>query len=238
MMQRIKSGIDGLDEALEGLPTGKTCLLTGDAGSGKTIFGLQFANQCCVNGLKTVYLSTEEIPRDLKLQASSFGWDFEGHEKKGLLTFVEMLGPRMSELESAMSISLEAKKGNFEGLLEAIPEGTQVLVIDSLGSHTAKLTPREFKDRMDLLVYQLNKREITTMLILDSATSKEYNNLALFSVYGAIVLKKRENPYTGRRERVMDVVKMRNTKTPLQLLTFNIGAGGLLISTSDEGYNQ
>jgi KaiC/GvpD/RAD55 family RecA-like ATPase len=33
---------------------------------------------------------------------------------------------------------------------------------------------------------------------------------------------KRENPYTGRRERVMDVVKMRSTKTPTQFMTYEI----------------
>ena len=31
------------------------------------------------------------------------------------------------------------------------------------------------------------------MLILDSATSKEHNDLAMFSVYGAIVLMKKEH---------------------------------------------
>jgi KaiC/GvpD/RAD55 family RecA-like ATPase len=233
-MDRIRTGIKGLDEAVQGLPISRTVLVTGDAGSGKTIFGLQLANECCKNGLRTVFLSTEEEAEDLLAQGESFSWDLRTFEKKKALRFIEMVGPRLLEIESAMSISVRSQKGNFESLLEHVPDDTEVLILDSLGSHTSDLKPTEFKDRLDLMVYRLNKRKISTLLILDSATSKEYNELAMFSVYGAIVLTKRENPYTGRRERVMDIVKMRNTMTPIQLLTFSIRSDGISITSSEE----
>jgi KaiC/GvpD/RAD55 family RecA-like ATPase len=223
---------------IDGLPKGRTVLVTGNAGSGKTILGLQFANECCKKGLKTTYLATEENIGDLELQATSFGWDFVGHAKKGLFKFIELTNQRIQEIEAAASIRIEGKKGGFEGFLNDIPKETQVLVIDSLGSHTMSLSAREFKDRLDVLVHTSNGRSITTMFILDSATSKEYNDLALFSVYGAIVLMKRENPYTGRRERVMDIVKMRNTSTPIQLLTFDIGADGIVITANENGIGK
>ena len=73
----------------------------------------------------------------------------------------------------------------------------------------------------------LKKRNITALVILDSATSKEFNEIALFSVYGALRLMKRENPYTGRRERVMDIVKMRSTKTPTQFMSYEIDDTGI-----------
>ncbi|TMS40472.1 MAG: recombinase, partial [Methanobacterium sp.] len=76
------------------------------------------------------------------------------------------------------------------------------------------------------------KRNITTLLILDSATSDEFNEIALYSVYGAINLMKRENPYTGRRERVMDIIKVRSTKTPTQFLTYEIGSNGIVINSA------
>jgi archaeal flagellar protein FlaH len=233
-MSRVKTGIGGLDKVLEGFPKGRTVLVTGNAGSGKTIFGLQFANECCVNGIKTHYLATEENMSDLELQASSFGWKFDQYKKAGLFNLVELTSTRLQEIEAAASIRYEGKKGGFEELLEMVPSDVKVLIIDSLGSHTTNLTAREFKDRLDLLVHNCNKRGITTMFILDSATSKDYNDLALFSVYGAIVLMKRENPYTGRRERVMDIVKMRNTMTPIQLLTFDIGKSGIMITNTDD----
>ena len=42
-MKKVLTGIPGLDEMLEGgIPQGRTCLLLGGPGTGKTLFGLQF----------------------------------------------------------------------------------------------------------------------------------------------------------------------------------------------------
>lgn len=233
-MERLKTGVSELDVVIGGFPTGKTVLVTGDPGTGKTIFGLQFANACGTQGMKTAYLSTEENASDLRPQGESFGWDIEGLERRGLLRFVELAGYRAEEIKTALSISLEAVKGNFSELLDNLPEDIQVLVIDSLGSSSANLTVFEFRDRFDLLVHNLVRRNITAMVILDSVTSKELNDIALFSAYGAIQLLKRENPYTGRRERVMDIIKMRNTKTPIQLLAYEIGLRGIELTLPGE----
>ncbi len=234
MTERIKTGILELDKIMGGFPAGKTILVTGDPGTGKTIFGLQFTNACCVQGMKTAYISTEENAVDLHLQGRSFGWNLEVFEKNGTLKFMDLEGNRAVEIKTAMSISMEAVKGDFTELAEHLPEGIKVLVIDSLGSHTANLSPYEFRDRFDLLVHNLAKMGITTMVILDSVTSKEFNDIALFSAYGAIQLMKRENPYTDRRERALDIVKMRNTKTPIQLLTFEIGPRGIELTSPGE----
>ncbi len=233
-MARIKTGIAELDRTLGGFPVGKTVLLTGDPGTGKTIFGLQLTNESCGQGLRTVFISTEESADDLRQQGKSFGWELEKFESSGLLRFIELAGHRALEIETGISISMEAVKGNFMELLDKMPEGTQVLVIDSLGSHASNLTAHEFRDRFDLLTYNLARMGITTLIILDNVTSKEFNDIALFSAYGAIQLMKRENPYTGKRERVMDVVKMRNTKTTVQLLSYEINLKGIEIITPIE----
>jgi KaiC/GvpD/RAD55 family RecA-like ATPase len=231
---RIPTGLVILDQQLGGFPIGRTILVTGDAGAGKTIFGLQFTNVCCKAGLRVAHLATEEGPEDLGAQARSFGWDLTRYTEKGTFKLIELSTKRTQDIEAAMTINISLPKGNFDALMQVIPEGTEVLVVDSLGSHSSGLTPSEFKDRLDLLIYTLSKRKITTMLILDSATSKEYNDLALFSVYGAIIMTKRENPYTGLRERVLDIIKMRNTSTPLQLLTFDITTEGIVIRANDK----
>lgn len=233
-MKRIETGISELDKILDGFPVGKTVIVTGDPGTGKTIFGLQFANISCVKGLKTVYISAEENARDLRMQGESFGWDFEDFEQKGVLEFVELVVDRAIEIETAMSLYPNDIKRNFVELLENLPKDTQVLIIDSLGGHAANLMTYEFKDRFDFLVYSLGHKNITAMVILESVLSKEFNELAVFSAYGAIKLMKKDNPYTGRRERVMDIVKMRNTKTPIQLITYDISSGGIVLPTPIE----
>lgn len=229
-MERISTGIEGLDEAIGGFPVGRTIVVTGNAGAGKTILCLQYVYACCAAGLKTVYMASEEEPVDLVEQGSSFGWDLQGFIDDGTLSFMDMATLDEIEVEMAMIISYEAKKGNFVGLLEDLPEGTKAVVVDSLGSYTANLTIHEFKDQFGLLIHGLKQRGITTLVIIDSATSKEFNDMALFWAHGAISLQKRDNPYTGKRERAMDLIKMRNTKTPTELLTYDIGENGLVIS--------
>jgi len=234
-LDRIKTGISVFDEITGGFPAGRTMLITGDAGSGKTIFGLHFAKNSCDQGLKTVYITTEEDAYDLKVQGDSFNWNLENFQENKLLTFIELAGVRARVTEAEISIDIDTMKGSFARILEYIPEDVDVVVIDNLGSYTAKLTPYEFRDRFDHLVFELKKKNITSLVILDSATSNEFNELALFSVYGAIKLMKRENPYTGRRERVMDIVKMRSTRTPTQFMTYEINSNGLeILSRSEE----
>lgn len=226
-MKRIKSGINGIDEITGGFPVGRSMLVTGDAGSGKTILGLQFAKSSSDQGQKTVYITTEEDASDLYTQGETFNWDLQKYRDEGLLSFIELAGVRARVTEAEMSIDIGAMKGNFSKFIKELPEETKTVIIDNIGSYTAKLTPYEFRDRFDLLVYELKKRDITALIILDSATSNEFNEIALFSVYGAIKLMKRENPYTGRRERVMDIVKMRSTKTPTQFMSYEINSDGI-----------
>jgi KaiC/GvpD/RAD55 family RecA-like ATPase len=230
IVKRIKTGIDGIDKFTKGFPEGRTLLITGDAGSGKTILGLQFAYNCCLQNLKTAYITTEEDAEDLYIQSNAFNWDIKGCTDKGILKFIELAKIRAEVTEAEVKIEIESMKGNFAKLLEILPEDTEAAIIDNIGSYTAKLTPYDFRSRLDLLVYELKKRNITALIILDSATSDEFNEIALYSVYGAIKLMKRENPYTGRRERVMDVVKMRSTKTPTQFLTYDINSKGIEIN--------
>ena len=75
---RISSGIPGLDEVLRGgLNKGWTYLVKGEAGCGKTIFGLQFL----LKGLKTkekcVFVSFDETLEEILAQAEEFKWNLE-----------------------------------------------------------------------------------------------------------------------------------------------------------------
>lgn len=230
-MERIKTGIKEIDVIIGGFPRGKTVLISGEPGSGKTILGLQFANQNCLDGKKTVYVTTEEDAAELRLQGKSFGWNFESYEKDGILSFIELAGYRALEIQTSLSINVEAIKGDFTQFSENLPEDTEILILDSLGSHVSNLTISEFRDRLDLLIYNLVRKGITAMILLGGIISKQFIDIAIYSAYGTIHLMKRENPYIGRRERVMDIVKMRNTKTPVQLLSYDISEKGIVVTT-------
>jgi len=90
-MERIKTGIPGLDEIMMGgIPEHQLLLLTGTAGTGKTILSSQYiyhgAKKAGENG---VYLTLEEPPEFIRENLKGFGWDFQSLEKAGKISFIK-----------------------------------------------------------------------------------------------------------------------------------------------------
>ena len=78
--ERVPTGILGLDPLFEGgFPKGRSILVTGEPGTGKTIFSLQFLVEGLARGEKGIYVAADEGPMDILEQAASLGWDLEKH---------------------------------------------------------------------------------------------------------------------------------------------------------------
>ncbi len=83
---KAASGISGFDGMTGGgLPLGRTTLLVGGPGSGKTIFTLQFlihgARHCREPG---IFVAFEESPRNIVANLVGFGWDVDSLMPKKL----------------------------------------------------------------------------------------------------------------------------------------------------------
>jgi circadian clock protein KaiC len=83
---RVPTGIAGFDGLVEGgLPKGRSILITGEPGTGKTIFSLQFLFEGLLRGERGIYVAADEEPMDILEQAASLGWNLEEYvEKKEL----------------------------------------------------------------------------------------------------------------------------------------------------------
>src|SRR5580704_12572747 len=72
---RIKTGVSGLDDILNGgLPKGHLYLVEGDPGTGKTTLALQFLLEGARLGEKGMYVTLSESKRELEQVARSHGW--------------------------------------------------------------------------------------------------------------------------------------------------------------------
>src|SRR5687767_6696710 len=73
---RVETGVTGFDSITNGgIAKGRATLVVGTAGTGKTIFGLQYlAAGARQYGEKGVLVTFEEAPEDLVRNAESFGW--------------------------------------------------------------------------------------------------------------------------------------------------------------------
>jgi circadian clock protein KaiC len=86
-LKKAPSGIAGLDEITGGgLPRGRTTLLLGGPGSGKTVFALQYL----VNGARIyresgIFVAFEETSKSIVANARSFDWKLSQLQPKKLL---------------------------------------------------------------------------------------------------------------------------------------------------------
>jgi circadian clock protein KaiC len=89
------TGIQGFDEITNGgLPSGRTTLVMGGPGCGKTVFALQ----ALVNGARRnkeagLFVAFEESTSQIVANAATFGWDLPGLTKKKLFFLDARLSP-------------------------------------------------------------------------------------------------------------------------------------------------
>ncbi len=82
-LKKTPTGMEGFDEiTLGGLPQGRTSIIMGGPGSGKTVFALQtLINGAHLCGERGIFVAFEENSRSVIANAASFGWDLSDQEK-------------------------------------------------------------------------------------------------------------------------------------------------------------
>jgi circadian clock protein KaiC len=89
-LARVEVGIPGFDELVHGgVPKGRSTLLAGSTGTGKTVFGLQFLAGGASIGESGVLVTFAERPDDLIANAESFGWDLHRLVRERRLAIVD-----------------------------------------------------------------------------------------------------------------------------------------------------
>ena len=138
-LEKTPTGIDGFDEiANGGLPAGRTTLICGRAGSGKTVMALEFL----INGARQfdepgVFIAFEETQEELTQNIASFGVDLGALEKSGKLA-IDHIYVERSEIEETGEYDLE---GLFIRLASAVDSiGAKRVVLDTIEVLFAGLT--------------------------------------------------------------------------------------------------
>jgi len=120
-MKRTKTGIKGLDDLIEGgFPLGNAILITGSAGTGKTILGGQYVYGGARMKEPGVYVTFEQSPEEVLAQWRQF---FKGVDKLVKKGMIRILNP--DPVREALSSMKETRKA-----IEEIQ--ARRVVIDSL----------------------------------------------------------------------------------------------------------
>jgi circadian clock protein KaiC len=130
-LQKAATGIDGLDEITGGgLPRGRTTLVCGSAGCGKTMFAMEFLVRGARQyGEAGVFVSFEESADDLAQNVASLGFDLEALVRRKTL-LIDHIPIVRSEIEETGDFDLEGLFIRLGMAIDAI--GAKRVVLDTL----------------------------------------------------------------------------------------------------------
>jgi len=130
-LSKSPTGILGFDEITNGgLPQGRPTLVCGSAGSGKTLFAMEFLVRGATEFNEPgVFVSFEETEEELKKNVASLGFDLEDLVSRGQF-FMDYVSLEPSEVEETGEYDLD---GLFIRLGDAIDTvGAKRVVLDTL----------------------------------------------------------------------------------------------------------
>ena len=133
-LAKLATGITGFDQiANGGLPKGRTTLISGTAGSGKTILALQFLLAGVRDfGESGVFVTFEEAPADLMQNVRSFGWDLEGLVAAKKIAVVDATPEPGEEIVTTGPYDLSALLARIENAIRSV--GAKRVILDALGA--------------------------------------------------------------------------------------------------------
>lgn len=171
-IEKVPSGISGLDEVTNGgLPRGRTTLICGGAGCGKTLFGLEFL----VNGARDhkepgVLLAFEETENEITENVASLGFDVAQLVAKKLLV-IDFVKVDRSEMQEAGEYDLE---GLFVRIGHAIDSvGAKRVVLDTLEALFAGFADEALlRSELRRLFRWLKDRGVTAVITAEQGEGK------------------------------------------------------------------
>ena len=132
-IRKAASGIAGFDEITGGgLPSGRTTLVVGGPGAGKTVFALQSLVHAASHlGEPGIFVAFEENSRQIVANAATFGWDLPELEEKRLFFLDARLAPatvQAGDFDIAGILAGLAAKTKEMGARRIVFDGIDVLL--------------------------------------------------------------------------------------------------------------
>jgi KaiC/GvpD/RAD55 family RecA-like ATPase len=233
MIELTKTGIEGLDEILNGgIVNNSTTLVSGNPGAGKSILCLQFI----YNGVKEfdekgIYLTFEEDAEDLREAAESIGFEDWGEcvENGDIKVYDKQELLRENDFSSSLDLLIEDFQEN----------DYDRLVLDSLAMFELFFED-ETEKRTYLLKFTdiLSQNELTTLMTNEQGAVFPDTEIGLenYLTDGNIYLI--QTPTESGVNRYVWVAKMRKQNIETDMFPMEIDHGGIIVHQNASAFSM
>ncbi|HEX3866051.1 MAG TPA: circadian clock protein KaiC [Gemmatimonadaceae bacterium] len=225
---KLATGITSFDIiAKGGLPSNRTTLLSGTAGSGKTVFAVQFLASGIRDGRESgVFVTFEESAADIRENMRSFGWDLEAWERDGRLAFVDASPDPSVDMIQSGAFDLGALLARIENAVKRV--GATRVSVDSLGAVFSQFSDQPLVRReLFRIAWALKRMGVTALLTAER--TQDYGPVARFGVEEFIadnVMVLRNVLDDESRRRTIEIIKFRGTDHQKGEFPFTISPNG------------
>lgn len=222
-IKRVSTGIPNLDPLIDGgFKKNSVNLVAGGAGSGKTIFAMQFIVDGIKKGEPGVYITFEEKMKKVYEDMLGFGWNLAKYEEEGKFVFLEYTPEQVKKV-------LTEGGGIVEAIIEKIK--ARRIVIDSVTSFALLYEDELTKKEAALALFELISAWNCTGILTSQDESRDGHTITAameFEADGILILyhfKKK-----GIRKRALEILKMRGTKIPEKTIAMDITDKGIVVN--------
>lgn len=219
----LTTGVPGLDAMLGGgFPAGSTILLSGPAGTGRTILGLQMVHHvAAVLGERAAVFVNEETPEVVNRVAASFGWSLERLVAQGRVHL---------DFTSLMEVDTDLVLGRMARVLGEWQPA--FVLVDSLGGllHPVAEYHGVVAEKLHTLRQLVRAAGCVAVLVNRQVLGQPY--LSRFGLEEAVcdgVLLLDTFKVAQRRYRVIEVYKLRQARHSTGAYRFDIGPDGIRV---------
>ena len=227
-LAKTLSYISGFDEILYGgLPEGRTTLLEGGPGTGKSVVGLEFLYRGALVDESGIFVTFEERADAVRRNAGTLGWDLEDLEKADKLVIIEA---RMDpETVVSGDFNLKALLAIIEGQSKAI--GAKRIVFDALDVLMRLFdSPNRERSEMYYLYEWLLDHKMTAILTVKASGGNNiFERYEFLEFMADCVIRLIQRPGEWVSTRELQVIKYRGSDFGRNAYPFVIQPGGISV---------